>query len=457
MSESGASGVAPFAPFLCAVDEGKDGEKRPGDHNCKSSALLISCSTSQEDTSMTLGRTVLSIMAALTSLSSSAWAQGTPAAPATQPAADARPSPLNAPGYEYPKVDSKAQATFRISAPNAKSVVVGLGKRFALTKGPDGVWMVTTSPLPLGFHYYNVYIDGTAFNDPGAQSFFGSSKWMSGIDIPDPAGDFYQSTDVPHGVVRIHTYYSKIQSGTRRAFIYTPPGYDGSNERFPVLYLQHGAGEDETGWYAQGRVNFIMDNLIAQGKARPMIIVMENGGGSALFARGGFGPATRPAAAPTASAPGRGAPGGAMFNNKFADILLGEVIPMIDANYRTIPDRDHRAMAGLSMGGGQTLMIGLAHLETFSAFGVFSGAGASSDIKTAYNGVFADSDAFNKKVHAFYISIGTTENVQRARDFHKALDEQRIRHAYFESEGTAHEWQTWRRSFNGFAPLLFQR
>src|SRR4051812_37963507 len=241
------------------------------------------------------------------------------------------------------------------------------------------------------------------------------------------------------------------RSSTRLPITTAPP------DRYPVLYLQHGAGEDETGWYAQGRVNFIMDNLIAEGKARPMIIVMENGGGSALFARGS-GPATRPATAPAlaGAAPGRSGPGAGMFNNTFGEILLTEVIPMIDANYRTYPDRDHRAMAGLSMGGGQTLMIGLAHLETFSAYGVFSGAGATSDIKTAYNGVFADADSFNKKVKAFYISIGTTENVERARSFHKALDDQGIKHVYFESEGTAHEWQTWRRSFHGFAPLLFQ-
>src|SRR5215212_2440759 len=303
---------------------------------------------------MTLGRVILSIVASMLIFSSATFAQSTPAAPATQPAPDARPSPLNAPGYEYPKVDSKGQATFRIYAPNAQSVVVGTGKRFALTKGADGYWTVTTSPLPVGFHYYNVYIDGTAVNDPGAQTFFGSSKWMSAIDIPDPTGDFYQAKDVPRGVVRIHTYHSKIQNTTRRAFIYTPPGYDASAERYPVLYLQHGAGEDETGWYAQGRVNFIMDNLIAAGKAKPMIIVMENGGGSALFARGNPGPATRPTTAPAVAGatPGRPGPGagpgpGIFNNNKFADILLTEVIPMIDANYRTYPDRDHRAMAGL--------------------------------------------------------------------------------------------------------------
>jgi enterochelin esterase family protein len=388
-----------------------------------------------------------------------------PAAPTTQPAADAKPSAVNAPGQQYPMVDSQGRAYFRIVAPEAKTVVVGVGRRIPLAKFDNGVWYGTSDPLPLGFHYSNVYIDGTPFNDPGTQSFFGSSKWMSAIEIPDPAGGYYEAKDVPHGVVRIHPYHSKIANTTRRAFVYTPPGYDGSTERYPVLYLQHGAGEDETGWSAQGRVNFIMDNLLAEQKARPMIIVMENGGGSALFARGT--PAPRPPGAGAAGpGPGAGAggpagprgPGGpGAMNNPFERILLEEVIPMADASYRTVADREHRAMAGLSMGGGQTLSIGLTHLDTFSALGVFSGSRGVSDIKTAYNGVFADADAFNKKVHAFYVSVGTTENTQGARAFHEALDKQGIKHTYFESEGTAHEWQTWRRSFHGFAPLLFQK
>lgn len=391
-----------------------------------------------------------------------------PAGEAQPPASDAKPSVLNAPGYDYPKVDSAGRATFRILAPDAHSVIVSLGK-LALTKGENGVWTgTTTNPLAVGFHYYSVQVDGASSNDPGTQTFFGSSKWMSAIEIPDPAGDFYQAKDVPHGTVRIHPYYSKIQNATRRAFVYTPPGYDASNQRYPVLYLQHGAGEDETGWSSQGRVNFIMDNLLAEGKAKPMIIVMDNGGGSALFVRGmpGRGGAgastTQPAAAAAANRPAAGAttapatrPGG-FFNNRFEQILLGEIIPMIDANYRTVADRDHRAMAGLSMGGGQTLSIGLAHLDTFSALGVFSGARGMNDVKTAYNGVFADADAFNRKVHAFYVSVGTTENAEGARAFHKALTAQGIKHEYYESEGTAHEWQTWRRSFHGFAPLLFQ-
>lgn len=383
-----------------------------------------------------------------------------------------RPSMLNAPGYQYPMVDSNGRASFRLSAPDAQHVLADIvGHRYPMTRGEDGVWIGTTDPLPLGFHYYALVVDGVRMNDPGTQTFFGVSQWMSGLDIPDPAGDFYQAKDVPHGTVRIHPYYSELQKAMRRAFIYTPPEYDQSDQRYPVLYLQHGAGEDETGWSNQGRVNYIMDNLIAAGKAKPMIIVMENGGGSALFT--GFGQSRRGmvmgAPATNTSAPRANAgtsPGGnpprraggppSFLNNQFGQILLSEVIPMVDANYRTLADRDHRAMAGLSMGGMQTMMIGMTHLDTFSSFGIFSGVMGITDVKTAYNGVFADPAALNQKVHVLYISIGTTENVQGARHFHEALEQQGIHHTYFESQGTAHEWQTWRRSFNGFAPLLFQ-
>lgn len=403
------------------------------------------------------------------------------AQPATLPASTqpggAKPSALNAPGRDYPMVDGQGRVTFRIVAPGAQTVVVPVGRRFALVRDAAGAWMGTTDPLPPGFHYYSVVIDGVSVNDPGTQTFFGVSKWMSAVEIPDPSGDFYQPKDVPHGIVRIHPYHSKIQDTLRRAFIYTPPGYDQSPaQRYPVLYLQHGAGEDETGWSNQGRVNLILDNLIAAGKAKPMIIVMENGGGSALFIGGtpggrpgigGLGvPVPTTAAAgsnPTAATPPTSAPAALprdpnrMFaNNRFEEILLTEVIPMVDANYRTVADRDHRAMAGLSMGGGQTLNIGLAHLDIFSGFGVFSGSRNVSDIKTAYNNVFAEANTFNDKVHVFYLSVGTTESTAGARSFDAALHAQGVRHTYYESSGTAHEWQTWRRSLQGFAPLLFQ-
>lgn len=389
-----------------------------------------------------------------------------------------RPATSNAPGYQFPMVSPDGKVVFRFHAPEAQSVVADIvGRKFPMTRESDGFWSVTTDALPVGFHYYAIVLDGTRVNDPGSQTYFGVSMWMSGLDVPDPTGGFYEARDVPHGMVRIHPYFSKIQNGMRRAFIYTPPGYEGSTERYPVLYLQHGAGEDETGWSSQGRVGFIMDNLIAEGKARPMIIVMENGGGSALFAAnngpsGGNSflmgaPASTPgapprpsgqSATPTPPTPPASRPARPRFNNsQFEQILLKEVIPMVDATYRTIADREHRAMAGLSMGGGQTLGIGLAHLDTFSAFGVFSGAGRVNDIKTGFNGIFANADDFNRRVHAFYVSIGTTESMEGARAFHAALDSQRIRHTYFESEGTAHEWQTWRRSFHGFAPMLFKK
>jgi len=267
----------------------------------------------------------------------------------------------------------------------------------------------------------------------------------SGIEVPEPGVDFYDAKNVPHGEVRVRPYFSKISNAWRQAYVYTPPGYDNSNTRYPVLYLQHGAGEDERGWTMQGRANFILDNLIAAGKAKPMIVVMDNGGGSALFVNRG-GPAA-------AGAPGAGR--GNAANSQFADILVHEIIPMVESNYRAQTDRANRAIAGLSMGAGQAWQIGTANLDKFAYIGGFSG-GATGEPETAYNGVMANAKTFNNRVKLLYISIGTEENVQGARTFHQKLDQHGIKHVYFESPGTAHEWQTWRRSLYGFAPLLFR-
>jgi enterochelin esterase family protein len=351
----------------------------------------------------------------------------------------------NVPGSEYPRIHADRRARFRVSAPQAEKVELNLGGRHLMTKDPGGVWTITTDPLVVGFHYYSFVIDGVNVADPGSEAYFGSSWMSSGIEVPETGVDFYDAKNVPHGEVRVRPYFSKISNAWRQAYVYTPPGYDNSNTRYPVLYLQHGAGEDERGWTMQGRANFILDNLIAAGKAKPMIVVMDNGGGSALFVNRG-GPAA--AGAPAA---GRGN----VASSQFADILVREIIPMVESNYRALTDRANRAIAGLSMGAGQAWQIGTANLDKFAYIGGFSG-GATGEPETAYNGVMANAKTFNNRVKVLYISIGTEENVQGARTFHQKLDQHGIKHVYFESPGTAHEWQTWRRSLDGFAPLLFR-
>ena len=371
----------------------------------------------------------------------------TPGVIFSQAAGDAafKAATSNVPGAEYPQINADRRARFRVSAPQAEKVELNLAGRHLMTKDSNGVWTITTDPLVVGFHYYSFVIDGVNVADPGSEAYFGSSWMSSGIEVPEPGVDFYAAKNVSHGEVRVRPYYSRISNAWRQAYIYTPPGYDNSNARYPVLYLQHGAGEDERGWTMQGRANFILDNLIAAGKAKPMIVVMDNGGGSALFVNRG-GPAT-------AGAPGAGR--GNAANSQFADILVREIIPMVESNYRALTDRANRAIAGLSMGAGQAWQIGTANLDKFAYIGGFSG-GATGEPETAYNGVMANPKTFNNRVKVLYISIGTEENVQGARTFHQKLDQHGIKHVYFESPGTAHEWQTWRRSLYGFAPLLFR-
>jgi enterochelin esterase family protein len=388
---------------------------------------------------------------------------------------DAKAASSNVPGQQYPKIDSERHTEFRFRAPDAQRVQLDIGgHKYDFTRNGPGMWSVVTPPLVVGFHYYAVIVDGVSVADPASESFFGVSKMMSGIEVPSPGENFYDARNVPHGEVREHWYYSRANNAWRRCFVYTPPDY-GSNltARYPVVYLQHGAGEDERGWSTQGRVNFILDNLIAEGKARPMIVVMDNGGGSALFASGarvGGAPATAGvmgASAATNNLPragtGTNPPASGRFGLmnaatvRFTDTLLHEIIPMVDSTYRTIPDREHRAMAGLSMGAFQTYQIVLNHPDTFSAMGAFSGgAGGITNLTTVFNGLFADADIFNKKIPVMFFSMGTAESLTATRNLDKLLTEAHINHVYYESPGTAHEWQTWRRSFQQFAPLLFQ-
>jgi enterochelin esterase-like enzyme len=317
--------------------------------------------------------------------------------------------------------------------------------------------------------------------DPAGETFFGIGRQSSGIEVPEKGVTYYDVQDVPHGEVRSRMYFSKITGAWRRAFVYTPPGYDTNvKQRYPVLYLQHGGGEDERGWVVQGRVDTILDNLIAANKAKPMVIVMDKGyalkpgetaptmrpptgpAGGALM--GGAAPPAAPGAAPAGQPAPAGPPRGMFSSTTFEEVVVNELIPMIDRTYRTIANRDHRAMAGLSMGGFQTFQITLKHLDLFSYIGGFSGAaggmgGQVFDAKTAFDGVMADPTAFNKRVKLVWLGIGTAEPermYKSVKSFHDTLTGAGIQHAYYESPGTAHEWLTWRRDLNEFAPLLFK-
>jgi len=361
---------------------------------------------------------------------------------------DARPAATNVMGAEFPRVLADHSVAFQLKAPDAKSVAVDIAhKQFPMTRDADGNWSVTTSPLVEGFHYYQLILDGVRINDPGSHAYFGTGKDESGLEVPEDGVDYYLAQDVPHGDVRIRTYRSNITGAWRRCFVYTPPDYDTDlSARFPVLYLQHGMGEDETGWIFQGHANLILDNLIAQRKAVPMIVVMDNG--YASRPSGPFGPPPSSRGDFTA----------------FEDVITKDVIPMIDSTFRTIPDRDHRAVAGLSMGANQALHLATGHLDTFAYMAGFSGTmnGLSTDAldpATAFNGIFKDGATFNAKLKLLWIGMGTEEPEpfpHAIGAFRTMLDKAGVKYVYFSSPGTSHEWLTWRRDLRDFAPRIFQ-
>ncbi len=342
---------------------------------------------------------------------------------------DFRPSSLNQPGKEFPKVNSQGYARFKIEAPAADSVRVslGLGGRGGtkLTKADDGTWMGTTEgPMDEGFHYYHVNVDGGTFNDPGALNFYGSVRWESGIEIPAHDQEFYALKDVPHGHVQQILFPSKSTNTSRRAFVYTPPGYEqNQSERYPVLYLQHGWGEDETAWTNQGHANLILDNLIAEGKSKAFIIVMTYGMTNEIK----FG-------------------GLRNFDiTPFQTVMVDELIPYVDKNFRTLADASHRAMGGLSMGGMETKQITLNMPDVFSYYALLSG------------GTYAPEDIEDKSdVDLIFISCGSKENPERVNEATEALKKAGLNAVSYISEGTAHEFQTWRRSLHELAPLLFK-
>jgi predicted alpha/beta superfamily hydrolase len=343
---------------------------------------------------------------------------------------DFKPSVLNQPGQEYPQVNSQGYARFKILAPGADSVRVslGLGGRGGtrLTKAEDGSWMGTTEgPMDEGFHYYHVFVDGGKFNDPGALNYYGSVRWESGIEIPAHDQDFYALKNVSHGNVQQILFPSKSTNTSRRAFVYTPPDYEKNRStRYPVLYLQHGWGEDETAWSNQGRVNLIMDNLIAAGKIKPFIIVMTYGMTNEIK----FGGLREFKIEP------------------FQTVLVDELIPYVDANFRTIADQPHRAMGGLSMGGMETKMITMNRQDVFSHYALLSG------------GTYKPEDIKDKsKVKLIFLSCGSKERPDGINSATAALKDAGFNAVSYISKGTAHEFQTWRRAFHELAPLLFKK
>lgn len=364
-----------------------------------------------------------------------------------QSAPEGVPAPTNITNGRYPRILSDNKVVFQVNAPQANKVQIDLGKLYDMIKDEKGLWSVTTEPQVPGFHYYSLVIDGVRVSDPASESFYGTGRMSSAIDIPEKGADFYTVKDVPHGDIRHKVYFSKTTGTWRSLNIYTPPGYDKSvNEQFPVLYIQHGGGEDERGWAVQGKTDIILDNLIAEGKAKPMIVVIPNG---------------------NVSRPGAAAGG---YNDDamaaFKEELVGSIIPFIESSYRVKTGAADRAIAGLSMGGGQAFYTGLRNTDKFANVGVFStglfgginrqpGA-AAFDPESVIPGILTNPGAFNNKLRVFYISVG--EQDPRIEPTKKLVETFRSKglKVEFSSFPGGHEWQVWRKSLHDFAQKLFR-
>jgi enterochelin esterase family protein len=404
----------------------------------------------------------------------------------------AHPSPYNFPGVKYPWIGEDSRVTFQFKAPTAQKVQVSINNvSYDMAKDDKGVWSYTSDPQAPGYHNYWMVVDGAVVLDPATNAFIGYSHMCNGFEVPEPGVTFYDLKDVPHGDIRIKNYYSKTANGWRHIFVYTPPGYDTNLKmRYPVLYLQHGGGEDERVWTEMGRTNLILDNLLAEGKVKPMIVVMETSavgppptppaGGGQRPPQAPGAPGAGPGGPGAGGARGGGMPGMGAAGNAYAKLMINDLIPWVDSNYRTIADKDHRAMAGLSMGGFMTESVTMSNLDKFSYIGLFSGgtqggfgprggAGAANaapaqppalDFKTIYNGAMADPAKFNKEVKVFFFSGGTVppiENAEALNRHQEQLVAAGITNSYhYVSPGTAHEWQTWRRSLYVYSQLLFR-
>ena len=345
------------------------------------------------------------------------------------------PATSNLPGKEYPKINPDLSVTFQVNAPQAESVELDLGHIYPMTKNADGIWEVTSEPQVPGFHYYFINVDGVHMADPSSQLFYGCGMMSSAIEIPEVGVDFYLPKDVPHGEIRMQRYWSELTQTWRTCYVYVPAEYEKkADKRYPVLYLYHGGGEDETGWAIQGKVDNIMDNLIAAKKCVPMLIVMDRG--EALVPRASMADGPR-----------------SMFNFTNVDMLVSqELIPMIDSKYRTVADRDHRAITGLSMGGFISWSVAMNHPELFAYVGGFSGSGMAQN-PDAYPA------SLNDQYKLLFISTGSDESPQMyatVTNFRDVLEKNGVKHIYYESPGTGHEWLNWRRSLKEFVPRLFK-
>jgi enterochelin esterase family protein len=343
----------------------------------------------------------------------------------------------------YPKVNEDMSVTFSVRAPEAENLVVNLGKDYPMTKGERGVWTATTDPQVEGFHYYSLKTGGLSVADPSTHTYYGMSRYASAVEVPEPLEDasyYIPRKGVAQGAVRSVSFYSEICDEYRRMYVYTPAGYEENpSKRYPVLYLQHGGGEDETGWIYQGHADVILDNLIADGKAEPMIIVMNSGVASAKDG-----------------------------SEAFEAVITEEVIPLVDKRFRTIADADHRAVAGLSWGAKQAYDLGLGYPELFTWVSGFSGIIVIGEfnrsnpgfrdpeqLAAAYDGVFSDSAKFNDHYNLLFIGNGETEGTH-LKEMSSILAERGIENVFYQSPRTGHEWLTWRRCLKEFAQRLFK-
>jgi len=358
---------------------------------------------------------------------------------------NSQPAVTNISKTGCPCILENLAVVFKVKAPDAKKVQIDLGKLYDMTKDDQGVWSVTTAPQVPGFHYYSLVIDGVKVADPASESFYGTGKMSSAIDIPEKGADFYQIKDVPQGALSSKYYFSKVTNGWRRLFVYTPPGYDiNTKEKYPVMYIQHGGGEDERGWADQGKTDIILNNLIAEGKAKPMIIVISNGNVSTGRGSGGY------------SAEGMSA---------FKEEMTKNIVPFIDKTYRTLTDVKNRALCGLSMGGGQAFYVGLGSLDYFGSVGVFSSGifgginnptGKEFDADKEIPGLLSKSQSFNEKLKLFYVSVGEQDpRVEFTKKAVKKFQDSGLK-VQFNSFPGDHEWQVWRKSVHDFASRLFK-